>query len=191
MKIDLTKIPEDFVTRPVEVAGEMCYLIFPPHIGIKWTKDNLIYRSLVVNSEGYIISAGFPKFFNWNEQPDLCYTPFSLTANGGVQLIEKIDGCCDENTILITEDGEKTIREICETKYKGCVLTYNHDNESEEFSPVLAHFIQDNNNDWYELELGDGSTIKLTENHQVWLSDLGCYRRVDKLNGDENILLKK
>lgn len=109
MKIDLQSIPEDFVTRPVEVAGEMCYLVFPPHIGTKWTKDTLIFRSSVWNSEGELISAGFKKFFNWGEQPDLCYTPFSMTANGGVKLVEKIDG----STLIVSKyKGEL----ICRTR---------------------------------------------------------------------------
>jgi hypothetical protein len=99
MKINLTEIPEDFVTRPVEIAGEMCYLIFPPHIGTKWDKQNLIFRSSIWNSEGELISAGFKKFFNWGEQPDLAYTPFSMTANGGVKLLEKIDG----STLIVSQ----------------------------------------------------------------------------------------
>jgi hypothetical protein len=106
MKINLTDVPSEFVTRPVEIAGELCYLIFPPHIGTKWTKDTLIFRSSVWNSAGELVSAGFPKFFNWGEQPDLSYTPFSMTANGGVKLLEKIDG-----STLIT------------SRYKGELIT--------------------------------------------------------------------
>jgi hypothetical protein len=107
MKINLLEIPEDFVTRPVEVAGEMCYLVFPPHIGTKWTKDTLKFRSSVWNSEGELISAGFKKFFNWGEQPDLCYTPFSMTANGGVKLLEKLDG----STLIVSRyKGELIVR---------------------------------------------------------------------------------
>lgn len=107
MKINLSDIPEDFVTRPVEVAGEMCYLVFPPHIGTKWNKQNLIFRSSVWNSEGELISAGFKKFFNWGEQPDLAYTPFSMTANGGVKLLEKLDG----STLIVSRyKGELIIR---------------------------------------------------------------------------------
>lgn len=191
MKINLLDIDtESFVIRDVQIAGETCYLVFPKHIGCKWTKQNLIFRSSVWNSEGELISASFKKFFNWGEKPELAYTPFSLKANGGCQILEKLDGCCDETTILITEDGEKTIREICETEYTGKVLGFNHDSEKECMTNIIAHSIQENNNDWYELELDDGKTIKLTGNHMVWLPDLNCYRRVDKLKGNENFLLK-
>ena len=41
---------------------------------------------------------------------------------------------------------------------------------------------------WFEIELENGTKIKLTGNHKVYLPELKCYRRVDELKGDENIL---
>lgn len=93
MKIDLTQIDRDeFVVRPHLIAGEICYIVFPKSIATKYTKQTLIYRSSVWNAQGEPVSLSFKKFFNWGEQPDLAYTPFSMTANGGVELMEKIDG---------------------------------------------------------------------------------------------------
>lgn len=93
MKIDLTQIDRnEFVVRPHLIAGEICYIVFPKSIATKYTKQTLIYRSSVWNSQGEPVSLSFKKFFNWGEQPDLAYTPFSMTANGGVELMEKIDG---------------------------------------------------------------------------------------------------
>ncbi len=80
------------MVHPHEIAGETAYLVQPIHIGARWTRDNLHFRSSLWNSQGELISASFKKFFNWAEQPELCYTPFSLTANGGCELLEKIDG---------------------------------------------------------------------------------------------------
>lgn len=80
------------MVHPHEVAGETCYLVQPIHIGAKWTKDNMHFRSSLWNAQGELISASFKKFFNWGEHPELAYTPFSLTANGGCELLEKIDG---------------------------------------------------------------------------------------------------
>ena len=90
---------EGFVIRECKIAGDECYLIFPQHIGVKWDKKNLIFRSSVWTKEGELISAGFKRFFNWSEQPDLAYTPFSLTANGGCELIEKKDG----STLIVSK----------------------------------------------------------------------------------------
>jgi len=108
MKINLTEIDFDnFVCRPVEIAGEQCTLVFPQHIGCKWSKQNLHFRSSIWNSEGELISASFKKFFNWSEQPDLAYTPFSLTANGGCQILEKLDG----STLIVSKyKGELIVR---------------------------------------------------------------------------------
>jgi hypothetical protein len=93
VKIDLTEIDqENFMVHPHEIAGETAYLVQPIHLGAKWGKNNLHFRSSLWNSQGELISASFKKFFNWAEHPELTYTPFSLTANGGCELMEKIDG---------------------------------------------------------------------------------------------------
>lgn len=95
MKTDLTNIDQNnFLIKESIIANESCFLVCPPHIGAKWDKRNLIFRSSIWNSDGELISAGFPKFFNWGEQPDLAHTPHSTTANGGVDVVEKRDGSC-------------------------------------------------------------------------------------------------
>lgn len=100
MKISLSDIDmENFMVHPHEIAGETMYLVQPQHIGAKWTRSNLHLRSSLWNAQGELVSASFKKFFNWAEQPDLAYTPFSLTANGGCELIEKIDG----STLIVSK----------------------------------------------------------------------------------------
>jgi hypothetical protein len=189
MKINLQNFDHDnFLIFPHDFHGEEVKLIIPNHIGCQWSKETMFQRSVVVNSEGDVISLSFPKFFNLGEKPDLY--PDVEKFNDGVAM-EKIDGCCEENVILITENGEKTIKEICETKYSGKVLGYNHDLEKEEFSKIIEYSILENNDDWYELTLADNSTIKLTGNHRVWLPELNCYRMVKDLIGNEEFLLKK
>jgi hypothetical protein len=104
---------------------------------------------------------------------------------------EKLDGCLDENTLIETEDGEKSIKEICETKYSGKVRTFNHQTLKEEFQKILGHFIKEpSSHEWFEIELEDGHKIRLTGNHEVWLPELLCWRRIDELDGDEEFLLK-
>ena len=188
MKIEIDKIDRtQFMVHEHTLNGEIVHLIQPQHIGTKWRQDNKHMRSVVVNYEGEVISASLPKFTNWGENPDNFPVPNSLKH---CTVVEKLDGCCDENTVLITEDGEKTIKEICELEYKGKVLGYNHLTEENVFANIISHSIKDNNNDWYELETESGIKIKLTGNHKVWLPEIDCYREVRNLNGDENILLK-
>jgi hypothetical protein len=188
MKTDLKSIDlTQFMVHEHTINGEVVYLVQPQHIGANFTQANKYFRSSVWNTSGELVSAAFPKFVNWGENPDNFPVPKSLK---GTTLTEKIDGCCDGNIILITEDGNKTIKEICETKYKGKVTGYNHALDKEEMTSVISHSIQDNNQDWYELEFETGKII-LTGNHLVYLPELKCYRRVDQLKGDEKIMLKK
>src|SRR3990167_809299 len=70
--------------------GEKVFLVNPMLSGTLWTKDSLIFRSSVWNKDYNLISAGFPKFFNYGESPDLY--PLLPDTLQGVSLIEKIDG---------------------------------------------------------------------------------------------------
>jgi hypothetical protein len=68
------KLPEEhgyFNIVPNTFCGIDCYLI-TPHIDAKWNKNNLFYRSLIIDKEGNVLSSGFPKFFNYGEKLD-CY----------------------------------------------------------------------------------------------------------------------
>jgi hypothetical protein len=185
MKLPTT---EEFQYKDCVIAGDDCWLITPNHIGCKWTDENARFRSCIVRkSDNFVVSQGFGKFTNFSEQPD--FQPWDKSWK--FEARHKLDGCCDENTILFTEDGNKTIKEICDTLYVGKVLGYNHKTSQEEMVDILAHSVKSNNNDWYELELEDGKIITLTGNHKVYLPELDCYRRVEDLIGDEVFLLSK
>lgn len=71
------------------VNGEVCFLVQPVHVGCKWTQANKHFRSSLWNSEGELISAGFPKFTNWGENPENFPVPTSLR---GSKIMEKLDG---------------------------------------------------------------------------------------------------
>lgn len=86
------------------IAGETCWLVQPVHVGAKWTKDNLHFRSSVWNSQGELISASFPKFFNWDEKPDIYPVPKDL---GNCDILDKLDG----STLIISlYKGELIVR---------------------------------------------------------------------------------
>ena len=110
MKINLNDIDrENFIVaeRYLPVTGEKVFVIFPQHIGCRWDRQNLIFRSSVWNEQGEPVSLSFKKFFNWEEQPDLDYKPFSFKANGGCELIEKMDG----STLIVSKyKGELIVR---------------------------------------------------------------------------------
>lgn len=100
MKTDISCVNrEHFNVRPITIAGEQCWLVFPKKMGFEWEADTLIYRSSIWNSDGILISAAYKKFFNWGEYPKLVLHPSSMK---GVRLLEKIDGSL-----------------LCISKYKG------------------------------------------------------------------------
>jgi RNA ligase (TIGR02306 family) len=116
---------------------------------------------------------------------------------------EKLDGCLDENTILETEDGEKSIKEVCETRYKGKIKSFDLDKNEIVWKNVLNHSIEENDpviktrlinklrpKHWYKIILENGKEIMLSENHEIWISNLLCWRRADELDSTEEFLLK-
>ena len=83
-----------------------------------------------------------------------------------------------------------------ENEITGKVLSYNTKTGKLEKDDICGHLKngidvnqKENTHQWYEIELEDGRKIKLTGNHKVYLPDLNCYRRVDELQGDENLLV--
>lgn len=152
-----------------------------------WSKSALLdCRGIILDrsKDWKVVAFPYEKFFNIGE--GYC----AQIDWDNAKFYEKSDGCCDADTLLITEDGEKTIREICETKYNGKVLGYDLDLNINVFTDVLGHEVKSNNNDWYELELENGQTIRLTGNHKVWLPLFKCYRAVRDLTENDIFLVK-
>lgn len=141
-------------------------------------------RGLILEKNTWkVMSLSFVKFFN-SEESNAHKIDWDTAS-----ILEKLDGCCHEDTILITEDGEMTIREICETEYSGKVLSFDLEINEPIYDEIVDYSVKKNINNWFEIELEDGTTVKLTANHKVWLPNLECYRRVDELTEDDEFLL--
>ena len=158
--------------------------------------DQLVSPTLMANKEvqecrGLILEKGSWKVMS------LAFTKFFNSEEGNAHkidwdtahVLEKLDGCLDEETIITTNDGEKTIKEICETKFSGKVLSYDIEKNEIVFDEIVAHSVKNNINNWFKIELEDGESIKLTGNHRVWLPKLSCYRNVDELTEDDEFLM--
>lgn len=119
---------------------------------------------------------------------------YSHVFNDGEEVVfsEKLHGCLDGSMSLTTlELGELTIKDICERRFVGHVKCFDHDRNEVAYSHVMSHSILDNNTgeDWYEIVLENGRTIKLTGEHKIYCVGLDCYRRVDELDGTEDLLI--
>lgn len=90
-QIELLK--RGFVIRECNIGPHEAVLVYPAKgnlFEIKWDDDIMKYRSSMwLKKEKKLISASFPKFFNWGEHVDL--TPLPTDLKGSV-LMEKIDG---------------------------------------------------------------------------------------------------
>jgi len=84
---------DGFSIKQSSIGGEVCTLITPNMIDVKWTHDNLIYRSSIWNSSGELVSAGFKKFFNYGENYQLVPDPTEEDLKNG-SILAKIDGSC-------------------------------------------------------------------------------------------------
>ena len=90
MKIEISSIDRtQFMVHEHSLNGEIVHLIQPQHIGTQWRQDNKHLRSVVVNYEGEIISAGLPKFTNYSENPEHFPVPTSLR---NCTVVNKLDG---------------------------------------------------------------------------------------------------
>lgn len=89
MRIDKLPSAEEFIIREFDFHGEKLTLVNPLHAGINWTADNLHFRSSIWDKDGYLVSAGFKKFFNLNEKPDI--EPWDGNLEGA-ECVTKLDG---------------------------------------------------------------------------------------------------
>jgi hypothetical protein len=90
MKIDLTVVDRSqFMVHENIVGGEVVNLIQPMPAQPPWTQETKIFRSSVWDSQGELVSAGFPKFTNWGERPEVFPVPETLK---GAIITEKLDG---------------------------------------------------------------------------------------------------
>lgn len=103
----------------------------------------------------------------------------------------KLDGCVSGDTLVKTKEyGYKPIKWIVENKIKCKVASYLHNKI--QYNTVLSWFLNreyDEGVVWYEIELESGEKLKLTGNHEVYLPELGCYRRVDELDDSQSLMV--
>jgi hypothetical protein len=159
-----------------------CYMVSGPD-----TFDSAAARECrgIVFDGPDVVGRPLHKFFNVNEREETLLK--NLDWSKVVRVMDKRDGCCDEDTVLFTIDGPKTIKDVCDSNYTGLVMGWNHVLNEVQWTPILGHEVKPNNNDWYELEMEDGSKIKLTGNHLVWCINQERYVRVDQLTTQDEV----
>lgn len=147
METNTTNIPENLVNlvdqfnvipKYLPYIRETLYLVYPKRMGVDWNNDNLIYRSSVWNESGELVSAGFPKFFNWGEKPELSPVPLSLD---NAKVYEKLDG-----SLLILSKYKGQI--ILRTRGTINASTLTNGVELEIFKRTILPKLNDNKDTW-------------------------------------------
>jgi RNA ligase (TIGR02306 family) len=107
-------------------------------------------------------------------------------------LHEKLDGCVSDNTLIaVRKNGKElqiTAKELACDINEYEILSYNIDTQEQEYTAIGGVMVQDNIDNWYEIELENGTKLSVTGNHKIWLKDLECYRKVEDLDGTEELL---
>jgi hypothetical protein len=89
LKVDVASLDRKQF-KVAEEDGEL--LVLPIKEKYRWRDDEIHLRSLVLDRDGHVLSAGFPKFFNLGERPELDGGLAAAMARGQVELPEKLDG---------------------------------------------------------------------------------------------------
>ena len=139
MKIDIQKVDlTQFMVHEHSLNGEIVHLIQPQHMGTQWRQDNKHMRSVVVNYAGEVISASFPKFTNWGENPEHFPVPTSLK---NATVVEKLDGSL---LIVSKYNGQYILR----TRGTVDASTLANGHELEIFNNTILSKLADNNDTW-------------------------------------------
>lgn len=110
----------------------------------------------------------------------------------------KIDGCVSHDTeIELLDIGIVKISDIPNLlkRYKELkIKSYCIEDDSIVYEKILA-FKEDKEIDiddvWLEIELEDGTIIKITDDHPLWMPDIGVWRKAGDLSIGDNLLTEK
>lgn len=92
--------------------------------------------------------------------------------------------CLSGDTIVVTEDGPRHIKDI-EGEYVRLYSSDDNGNLCLSYPSLVV--LTKETSELYEIELEDGTKIKCTGEHLLRLKD-GSYKRVDSLTEDDEIM---
>jgi len=136
-----------------------------------------------VESELFVgLDVSFPLgIVKWEAPPEFT----SADAKGNFpSFIIKTDQerCVSGDTIVNTDAGSKTIKEIVDEKLAVKVKSFNHETNQVEFKEVTDWSVMTRKkNAWLKITTNSGKEFLVTKNHRVWVENLQCYRLAEDL----------
>lgn len=116
------------------------------------------------------------------------------TEEGAKTIRMKWDGCLHEDTILKTNIGDLTIKEVIKLHESDSLnlKVYGKDLKIDQdiLTEVLGTSISVGIKKWVELTLENGSTVKLTEDHEVLTSNRGWVAAGNLITEDNIVEMK-
>ena len=168
MIIDVSKVDqEQFIVTKHLISGDECTFIRTKNIMTEWNEANLHLRSVIVDPEGKIISASYPKFFNFEERPAIF--PFSGELNG-CSFIEKIDG----STLIVSKYKDSFI-----IRTRGSIDTIAMDNADEIpelFKKYKLGFIHEGCSFIFEWVSPRNKIVKAYDEPELYLTNIISHR---------------
>lgn len=129
----------------------------------------------------------FPKHFDTDQFRNEAR---KFKAGDLISISMKAHGCVDRETIIETlEYGNITIGQVVDNKLFCHVKSFNHELGCITFEEISDFYYVPQTDNWYLIELEDGTKLEITGNNPVWLPELCCYRAIEDLDGDEILLV--
>lgn len=183
IKISLPKEEDGFKVYEHEFCGIPSYLIIPG-IDANWNKDNLYFRSLIVDKKNLIpLSCGWPKFFNHGEKSD-CYPNPEGFKDWSIQ--EKLDGSlviCDYINNNFNMRTRGTVSHTTQENFKDFELLAIQ-------NPKVTNFLKDNSHLSLLFEIITPNNVIVIRNEKIDFYFLGAIDKNTLEILDENQLLK-
>ena len=135
----------------------------------------------------------------WQHAEDLVIVDGSSGAHRALDALEsmatdvsnvriKWDGCIHPDSLVDTSNGPMRIEDVIDSVDSSqplSVLQYDFDRESLVYAPIVYAVKKSGEKDWLEIELENGDTIRLTEDHEVYTTNRGWVEAKDLTTEDD------
>ena len=103
---------------------------------------------------------------------------------------EKIDGCVHKDTIISLPVGNMTIEELFNIKYKGKIISFDLFNNQLVIDNVVNITKRKSSKKWLLLKLENGTNLKITSDHMVYVPVLGTYKKASELRINDGVMIE-
>lgn len=97
--------------------------------------------------------------------------------------------CLSGDTVIETGIGKIKISDIVNNRLVCNALSFNASKDAVEYMPVIGYSVVENDSNWIEFTLDNGTTLTCTEDHKIW-SDTACgYVEAQQLSEGDTLMV--